>query len=198
MEDILLSGAMGAGGAALGKVAGPTVNRLFGGTPSKTTGLDNLYEDLGKAETFFDQAVSGQFEKAFDPTTKAFESLLDDPFALRPATSQVSVPSPAQPVPAPAGDSSGMLYDAARAGQAQNVLTYTDPISGLTQKIAVAPQRPAPIRTVVDNQTGDSSFFKDVTDFFSGEPELVQDAGRGKEVFDTAFQGQTLMAMCNL
>jgi len=171
IEDILLSGAMGAGGAALGKIAGPSVNRMLGGKASTTTGLQDLQADLGRTGDFFDQTVSGQFEKAFNPSLKALDDFAGTDFALKPAASQVSVPSPAQPVPAQQTAFAADPYTDVQP-PAQNTLTYTDPNSGLTQKIAVAPQRPAPIRTVVDNQTGDSSFFKDVTDYLSGDKTM--------------------------
>lgn len=204
IEDILLSGAMGAGGAAVGKLAGPSVNRLLGGTPSTTTGLENLQADFTKTGDFFDQAVSGQFEKAFAPTTKAFESLLDDPFALKPVG---SAPAAAPKVAAPA--------------PAQQVITRVNPVSGLSERIAVAPMRtaannagmmfdaasqpdanigagmfdanlaqnqiqPGPSQNINTN-TGDRTLFQRASDLFSA-PELVKSEGPGQKIFDDAAQ----------
>jgi len=160
IEDILLSGAMGAGGAALGKIAGPSVNRMLGGKASTTTGLQDLQADLSRTGDFFDQTVSGQFEKAFNPSLEALDDFVGTDFALKPAASQVSVPSPA-----PAGDSSGMMFD---ANLAQNQI------------------QPGPSQNINTN-TGDRTLFQRASDLFSA-PELVKSEGPGQKIFADAVR----------
>ncbi len=92
IEDIVLGGAFGAGGAAVGKLAGPSVRRLLGGQASTTTGLENLKADLGRTGDFFDQTVAGQFQEAFAPSLAEVDKLAGTSFALRPFEQPVPVP----------------------------------------------------------------------------------------------------------
>ena len=135
IEDIVLGGAFGAGGAAVGKLAGPSVSRLLGGKASTTTGLENLQADLGRTGDFLDQTVSGQFEKAFAPSSATIDKLFDDPFGLKPAIPQVPVQQPVQQAAA-----------AQTPPPAQQVIRTVNEVSGLPEQIAVAP-----VRTAVDN-----------------------------------------------
>ena len=180
IEDILLSGAMGAGGAAVGKLAGPSVSRMLGGKASTTTGLQDLQADLSRTGDFFDQTVSGQFEKAFNPSLEALDDFAGTDFALKPAASQVSVPSPAQPVPAPAGDSSGMLFDAASQPNANIGAGMFD------ANLAQNQIQPGPSQNINTN-TGDRTLFQRASDLFSA-PELVKSEGPGQKIFDDAAQ----------
>jgi hypothetical protein len=96
MEDILLGGAMGAGGAAIGKLAGPSVNRMLGGAASTTTGLENLSADFDKTSDFFTTASSDGFGAALQPSAAAF----NETFGTTPLSGSTPA-TPATPASSP-------------------------------------------------------------------------------------------------
>ena len=173
MEDILLGGAMGAGGAAIGKLAGPSVSEALG---MKYEG-GTLGEDLSKTSDFFTTASSDGFGAALQPSVAEFDTTFGTDFATKPlapvSPSQVSPPKPTLGPSSPVADP----YTEVRPS-AQKFITTTNEVSGLPERIAVAPQRTLPIRTAANKITdlnaksgsGESStsLFDDAKDFLSG------------------------------